>query len=149
MIVGFTGTKKGMTSEQWDAVAAILLGLEYDEAHHGDCIGADADFFAILYGIREDTGRPCIIHAHPSTIKRTNAHSKSDVIHPPRPPLERDETIAQKVDQMIACPRGFEEEIRSGTWTTVRRAREAGTPIKIVWPDGSVSEEAGNPLRLE
>jgi hypothetical protein len=149
MIIGFTGTKKGMTDAQWDAIVSILLKLNYNEAHHGDCVGADAEFFLILYGVRNDTGRPCIIHSHPSTIKATNAHTPSDIIHDPLPPLERDAIIARKVDLMIATPKGFEEEIRSGTWTTVRRAREAGTPIKIVWPDGSITEEAGNPLRFE
>jgi hypothetical protein len=149
MIIGFTGTKLGMTDAQWDTLAEILLALDYDEAHHGDCIGADAEFFLILCGIREETGRPCKIISHPSTIKATNANTPSDVIHEPLPPLERDAIIARKAELMFATPRGFEEEVRSGTWTTVRRAREAGTPLKVIWPDGSVSEEKGNPTRLE
>jgi hypothetical protein len=149
VIVGFTGTRKGMTDEQWERVYQILMGLEYEEVHQGDCIGADADFFVIVYGIRQETGRPCTIHAWPSTVKGTNTHSKSDIIHDPLPPLVRDKIMVERSDLLIACPKGDEEEVRSGTWTTVRYARKHGIRINIVWPDGSVTEEAAKENRLE
>jgi hypothetical protein len=150
MIVGFTGTRhRRMTDEQWSRVIEILTGLDYDEAHQGDCIGCDEDFFVILWGLREETGKPCTIHAWPSTIKGTNVHSKSDVIHKPMDPIERDKLMVDREDLLIACPYGFEEEQRSGTWTTVRYARKKGIRILIVWPDGSVTEEEAKVVRLE
>jgi hypothetical protein len=45
------------------------------------------------------------------------------------------------VDQtevLIATPRGFKEELRSGTWACVRYPRKAGRPMHIVRPDRSV-----------
>jgi hypothetical protein len=138
-----------MTDEQWDQVIEILLNLNYEEVHFGDCIGADADFFVILYGLREETKRPCVIHSHPSNIKGTQAKSKSDIIYPEKPPIERDKIIANRSDILIACTKGFEEEIRSGTWTTVRYARKIGIKILIVWPNGSVTEEEAKESRLE
>lgn len=149
VIVGFTGTRKGMTDEQWDAVIEILMGLDYNEAHQGDCIGADADFFTILYGLREETKRPCTIHAWPSTVKGTNIHSKSDVIHDPLPPLVCDKLMVERSDLLIACPKGFDEEVRSGTWTTVRYARKHGIRRIIVLPDGSLIDEPAEKIRLE
>jgi hypothetical protein len=38
-------------------------------------------------------------------------------------------------------PDGFAENRRSGTWSTVRRARERGIPICIIWPNGNVERE--------
>ena len=48
---------------------------------------------------------------------------------------ERDET-----DMLVACPKG-PEEVRSGTWSTVRFARKRGKRIVIIMPDGTVTEE--------
>lgn len=48
--IGFTGTRHGMTPAQWHAVRRLVedwsSGSAFD-AHHGDCIGADAEFHAI------------------------------------------------------------------------------------------------------
>jgi len=48
MRVGFTGTSQGMTRPQQEAVAALLLDPVPNEAHHGNCVGADAEFHAAL-----------------------------------------------------------------------------------------------------
>jgi hypothetical protein len=43
--------------------------------------------------------------------------------------LARDGEIARRCDIGIAAPRTDKEEIRSGTWATVRRMRTAGKPV--------------------
>ena len=43
MIVGFTGTQRGMTETQRSVVHALLACLPVVTFHHGDCIGADAE----------------------------------------------------------------------------------------------------------
>ena len=55
--------------------------------------------------------------------------------------LARNRRIVASVDELVACPRGFTEELRSGTWATVRYAREAGIPRTIIWPDGTTTRE--------
>jgi hypothetical protein len=45
--IGFTGTRYGMTPDQRSAIARLIAetaGPEPFFAHHGDCIGADAEF---------------------------------------------------------------------------------------------------------
>ena len=42
MIIGFTGSRKGMTGEQAAVVMRLLLSAT--EGHHGDCVGADEQF---------------------------------------------------------------------------------------------------------
>src|SRR5262245_38799399 len=45
--IGFTGTRHGMTPSQRLAVTAVVHEVAHDSgfvAHHGDCVGADAEF---------------------------------------------------------------------------------------------------------
>ena len=49
--------------------------------------------------------------------------------------------IVDESDFLIGTPKGFCEELRSGTWSTIRYARKKGMEITIVYPDGSVKIE--------
>jgi hypothetical protein len=40
---------------------------------------------------------------------------------------------------LLAVPKGMIEELRSGTWSTIRRAKKHGINVVICWPDGSVT----------
>ncbi len=46
--------------------------------------------------------------------------------------------LARQRGLMVAAPKSFAEELRSGTWATVRYARKQKKPVVIVFPDGSV-----------
>lgn len=51
MIVGFTGTREGMSPEQKRVTREIISQLITTSVHtavHGDCIGADTDFHHII-----------------------------------------------------------------------------------------------------
>lgn len=131
--VGFTGTQKGMTQAQLWAVDELLQNdLTFEWAHHGDCIGADADFhkLADLNGLK--------MHGHPPLKRNKRAFCKFDKIEEEKEYLDRNKDIVDAVEYMIACPQGFEEELRSGTWSTIRYARIQQKPGVIVWPDGKV-----------
>jgi len=39
---------------------------------------------------------------------------------------------------MIATPGEVDEQLRSGTWSTVRFARKQGKPVHVILPDGRV-----------
>lgn len=130
-ILGFTGTQKGMTEEQQDRIADLLGKFHVTEAHHGDCIGADADFHAI--------GRynGLWIIGHPPIKDDKRAFCDFDEELEPKEYLDRNKDIVDAADWLVATPGGFQEEIRSGTWSTVRYADRIAKPYVIVLPDGS------------
>lgn len=136
--VGFTGTQTGMTSEQIGAIDLMFLDdLITNCAHHGDCIGADADFhkLARLNGLE--------LHGHPPINPSKRAFCEfysTEMVEEEKDYMDRNHDIVDMVDWMIACPKGYKEELRSGTWATVRYARTSKRPGKIVWPDGEVTD---------
>jgi len=159
MIVGFTGTQQGWSDEQFDAVERVLTELLDDgqshEFHHGDCVGSDhlAHEFVTYwrdFPLKDDVR--IAIHIHPCDIKSKRAYCRLrkpyDVMHPVHKPLVRNRHIARS-DVLVATPKVMWEEERSGTWATVRYARENGSKIIIVWPDGSVTTEEATKVSLE
>lgn len=133
MIVGFSGTRKGMTDAQKFAIASLLEKLASKPplvAHHGDCIGADTDF----HWLAKEAGY--FIIGHPCDLS-TRSHCPVDECQKVKRPLVRDRDIVDESEIMLTCPLGFKEEIRSGTWTTIRYAKKVQRPLVIVYPDGT------------
>lgn len=133
--LGFTGSRTGMTWEQMCEVFDIL-SRNKGWLHHGDCVMSDHE----AHGIAREAGWS--ITLHPPTDERQRAFCVGDREWSAKPYLERNRDIVDATIGLIAAPAGFEEELRSGTWSTVRYARTKGKPIKIVMPDGSVRMEA-------
>lgn len=130
-----------MTPEQiWKVDQLFSYDLVTMWAHHGDCIGADADFhrLAELNGLKT--------HGHPPINSSKRAFCKFDVIEEPKEYLDRNKDIVDAVDWMIFTPETKEEVLRSGTWSTVRYARKQKKPYIIVFPDGSVEDKRGEVL---
>lgn len=136
MIVGFTGSSEGMTEEQAKALWAWLgllkkelkIDQEEMEFHHGDCIGADSD--------AHDLARICKYKtvAHPPINESKRAFKKADVILEAKQYLARNQDIAEVCDVLLATPKEAEEILRSGTWSTVRRARKLNKEVIILSP---------------
>jgi hypothetical protein len=138
VLVGFTGTRGGMTNLQRERFRFEFEKLEdVSQFHHGDCIGADneaADLCDKIYpGIET--------HSWPGNIESLRAHHSATFIHKAQPCLERNRIIVNHCDVLFACPKEPTEVDRSGTWATVRYARKQGLLIFICWPDGTVTEE--------
>lgn len=146
MNIGFTGTQQGMTKAQKDAVFREFLGLDDDpvEVHHGMCVGADEEFEEIVGTVPWKEGRPLII-GHPGVVngfpKKRSLKSRPDFVVPAKEMLDRNRDIVVVTDELWATPGGFTEELRSGTWSTIRRALRAGKKIRYFWPDGTVTIE--------
>ena len=138
MKIGFTGTRDGMSEAQKQRFVELLAGLS--EFHHGDCIGGDEDSHLIVRQFMP--GARITVHP-PDNPSRRAFVQDADAYREPAPYLERNRYIVDETDSLIATPVGFDEEVRSGTWFTVRYARQQGRPIKIIYPDGSVAEEPG------
>jgi hypothetical protein len=136
MFYGFTGTREGTSDDQRYALRLWFDRNRPKQLHHGACVGADADMVTIAAGL-------CLIVAHPpeeEAYLSAYAAGLSDRRMLPLPYLVRNRAIVDACQLLIACPKG-EEEQRSGTWSTVRYAREKGKPVVIIWPTGIVEGE--------
>ena len=129
MNVGFTGTQIGMTENQKYHVAMLLLSLKGDEFHHGSCRGADTDAHRIAVCL----GYEIIIHP-PINPKKRSYFDIGEVL-PEKEYLERNHDIVDATDVLIATPKTEREELRSGTWATVRYARKKGKVVHIIKPN--------------
>jgi hypothetical protein len=120
MKIGFTGTQIGMSQHQKEQFVLKLLELDPIEFHHGDCIGADAEAHDIVREFLPNV----IIHIHPPIISSKRAHKSGDIIHNEAGYLERNHYIVDDTDCLIGTPKTDTEELRSGTWATIRYARK-------------------------
>ena len=135
VIVGFSGTRKGMTSAQQDFMRhRMMVGAEQAKiigCVHGGCIGSDVDFHFIALAAR------LRIECYPSNVADTQGYCpRADVTYEASDPVERDHIIVDQSNILMATPRGYKEELRSGTWLTIRYAMKQGKPVWVVWPDG-------------
>jgi hypothetical protein len=133
--LGFTGTQASMSFQQKNVVKAYLLSNNISEVHHGDCIGADADFHDIVRKVKEETK----IIIHPPDIDVKRAFKDADKILDAKPYLDRNRDIVNNCDTLLVCPKTFSKELRSGTWATYRYALKQKTKlILIIWPNGEM-----------
>lgn len=131
MKIGVTATQTGLTTEQEFKLGALLEQYPVTELHHGDCVGGDAQ--------ADDIARAkdiaIVIHPPIKSTKRAFKAQSGDCVWEPRPYLERNHDIVDQCDLLIALPKSSKEELRSGTWATVRYATKQGKPI-IILPGG-------------
>lgn len=118
MKVGFTGTRKGMTLGQVRQLVFLIdrTLAAMTEFHHGAAVGADdqaaAEVMFRRFKVREVPHRP--------------EHHTSEAL------LARNREIVDAADLLIAAPESDKEELRSGTWATVRYARQKGIPVVML-----------------
>lgn len=144
MRIGFTGTQMGLTPAQAASLERYLIEFVFvlstrHEYHHGDCIGADAEFHDMV----ADGFDKVIIHPPTNKSKRAFCVGETVEWREPRKYLKRNADIANECDLLIACPRTMNEEIKSGTWHTIRTMRKLGKKVVIIWPDGSLGGSGG------
>jgi hypothetical protein len=135
MKIGFTGTSKIAIPEA--QLLGVLNQLNLgDELHFGDCINADAQVWSLA--IR----RGIWTIAHPPADPKLRARCAADEVREPRPYIQRNHDIVNECDHLVAAPRTYLEEMRSGTWATVRYAALCGKSLAIVWPNGATTYDA-------
>lgn len=143
--IGFTGTRDGMTDAQLRALEYVVGDLVRSEpvfwAHHGDCVGADAEFHELLMDLTGDHTIRIVVHPGPADDIARQSGCVGDERREPLPHLTRNQNIVDESTVMIAAPLEETEQIRSGTWATIRMARRAGAPLAIVYPSGDVVKE--------
>jgi len=133
MILGFTGSQKAPSVEQFDALHELVIRLAPAEAHHGDCIGSDYVFHHICL----ELNIPVILH--PPIDPKAQAFCEfAHVVLEAKEYLVRNKDIVNESDVVIACPPTFVELQRSGTWSTWRYASKIEKETYIVYPNGKV-----------
>ena len=133
-ILGFTGTREGMTLAQIVTVDMLTM-TNFHTVHHGDCLGADADMHLIARSNQQ------WIIGHPPSDPKLRAYCEFDEMLPEKAYLTRNRDIVNSCSVLLACPKESEEQPKGGTWYTVGYARTKKKPIIIVWPDGEFKKE--------
>ena len=111
-----------------------LSGYSELEIHHGDCIGADAEFHDLCLQSWPAASVRVVLHPPTVATKRAFKESPGQTDLDPLPYLQRNHAIVDSVDAMLGAPKGMSEELRSGTWATIRYSRKRGVPLRILWP---------------
>lgn len=153
--IGYTGTQRGMTDAQCERVWELVRFKDFF-AHHGDCVGGDAQFDAIVR--RAPWCRGVIVHPPINPSKRAYVTIRpQDILLEEKEYLDRNRDIAESVvfdptrdpslpDRVRASWTGFlivgpgedQEQFRSGTWSTYRHAKKLGIPYSLILPNGAV-----------
>lgn len=127
MRIGFTGTQAGMSNRQKAEFKKLIRGAT--ELHHGDCIGADEEAHLIAMEVGLTIG----VHPPSDPKKRAFVTTRNgDATYSPKPYLMRNRDIVDTTDELIAAPLTNQEQLRSGTWSTVRYARRIGKKVTVL-----------------
>jgi|GEM_PF-460727 len=132
--IGFTGPRRGMSEQQQACLKRVLQSLPgWISAHHGDCIGADAEFheLCLLQKIP--------VHIHPPTNDNNRSFCQgASFIAKEKAYLQRNRDIVHSADLLVATPPGSKEVQRSGIWASIRYARKAHKLILMIPPNGDL-----------
>lgn len=127
-----------MTNDQAAKVSEILAFTQamtdLEWVHHGDCVGADADFHRIAKGL------DLKVKGHPPIKDEYRAFCEFDEQNNPKGYYPRNRDIVNASDILIATPKESSEQPKGGTWYTVGYASTVRKPVIIVWPDGTTKE---------
>ena len=135
MIIGFTGTQRGMTPIQKQYVEVMIRRIsqnKFFETHHGDCIGADKEFHNIICKVNSKI----IIHPPTYNGKRAFCHATNCEVLTKKEYIQRNHDIVNASDVILATPGEQYEVLRSGTWATIRYSKKRNKKLYIIYPDG-------------
>src|SRR5215475_6450499 len=117
-----------MTERQKTALRDLLAAHTGVILHHGDAVGADAEAHDIAFEL------DCSIVIHPPDNVTQRAFKIAALTRAPRPYLDRNKVIVRETSFLIAAPAMEVEQLRSGTWSSVRYARRPGRPAHLLAP---------------
>lgn len=139
--VGLVANRSGLTYPQFRTVCRMFLdragthpvgGVEV--VHLGDGPAADTDFTRLARWMRPN---PRVV-LHSATLPAAEPPGLAVTVEPAATPSERNRAIVDAADLLVACPREAAEDVRSGTWSTIRYARTGKKRVLVVYPDGLV-----------
>jgi len=113
MKIGFTGTQRGMTDAQKNTLRKMVPNDA--ELHHGRLRWEPMQrrmIFSVFTELR------CVGHPPSNPTKR--AYKLVDEWRSEKEYLERNKDIVNETGMLIATPAEATEQLRSGTWSTIR-----------------------------
>lgn len=144
--IGFTGTRHGMSVRQKHRLCRELTPLLTQDSRarflEGDCVGADEEAAALAKFI---DARTCVI-ALPGPGMTMRAYAPADEVRPIKTHFARNRDIVKECAVLLACPGEMTEQARGGTWYTINYAKKVGKPVRILWPDGSMTYHSAETL---
>lgn len=141
--IGITATRDGLTPSQVTVLRSLLAAFRdlhpVARLHHGDCVGGDytAHLLARELGIAVVT--------HPPDVDVLRAFTVGDETRPTLPYLKRNQRIVDESSVLVGLPSQEREEVRSGTWVTIRYARYSHVPNIVVFPSGRTERHDYDP----
>lgn len=139
MIIGFTGSRNGMTDAQLRNVMHIVVALNMTEARHGDCRGSDSQFARFANDVLP--AHKVIVHPPIKDIDRAFEIRPGNVVREPKTYLYRNRDIVDESEIVIGCPPSNDWLNHGGTFFSLRYSIKRKKPTIICWPNGSMSAE--------
>ena len=144
MNIGFTGTKNGMTEHQFESLRHVLqdfCSVEAVNFHQGLCVGADCEAAMLAFELGcEVFSYPGFPPKNPKSLSFRGSFNQSHITYPAKSFIERNHDIVNSTELLIATPAQDHEIRRSGTWTTIRYAKNCVKPILIIYPSGAMNK---------
>ena len=139
MIVGFTGTRDGLTDAQRATLGVVLaFDIEPTVFHHGSCQGADVEAAQIVRYIHETCQIVC--HPGPDGDNHRRDSGVDDEVLPPKTHFARNRDIVNACEILLVCPKVMAMLPYGGTSYTFRYATKTGKRTIVIWPDGSQTD---------
>ncbi len=145
-VIGFTGTRDGMTALQREQFVAMLIYHGCERFHHGACVGADEEAVEIV----REAFLTAFITAHPGASSNggpnytsQRAIDLSDKVEKVKQYYARNRDIVHVTQTLFATPMSLTSR-KGGTWMTIDYATShsvgvaACNPIHVIGPDGRV-----------
>ena len=133
MSLGITGSRNGLTVEQYNQFKMLTDKMILKEVHHGGCVGVDSEMHQYFTDVRKIK-----TILHPPLCQDLQGVFMADEVRPPLEYLTRNKNIVNYSDVVIGFPDHEKEIVRSGTWATIRYSKKSNKRTYIVYPSGSV-----------
>lgn len=141
----FTGSTRPLDSREFEQLQDVIAGLDDAESFiTGAAFGVDTAAHIISTNRhRGATHRVAVPAAmHNEDLVRQAAEAGCSILYAAKGRtaaesyMLRNDLLVAECDVLIAVPETAEEVMRSGTWATVRRARDAGREVRLRPRDG-------------
>lgn len=129
MKIGVTGTRSGMTEEQFGSVELFLRSTT-GELHHGDCVGVDVE----VAELAKEIGYRIV--CHPPVKDDLRAKHASDEVREPLSYFARNRKIVDECDVLLVVPYQKTHQSNGGTWYTHDYAVKQGKKVIVFYGEG-------------
>lgn len=131
MVVGFTGTRSGMSEYQKKMVEKFLTENKVTTGVHGGCVGADIDFHDICMKM------DIVVHVRPGHSSKDPENTKfrgdytgAHKVYESDSHFARNRAIVNQCDYLLGTP--YNDNQKGGTWYTINYAHEVGKEYQII-----------------